>query len=1527
MLFRVVASGLLMAWSLVLCGNPASAATIISTTTGGSWTDTLTWVGHQVPDSLDNVTINGYVWDANPAIRCHDLLVNTGKKLELQGNGYVRVNGSLVNHGTITSTAGAQAYLQVAGNISNQGIWDIWWTTLTGTLDQHITCGTERAFAGLYFHDYDTTSAIIVDSNLYFVKSEVDLHNNRLVLQPGRTVSVDSGFLSNAHIQGDGINLRMSNNAFLCYGQAEKITLLGRVQIRENFTFLDSLTIADTLRAFENSWSARATVQANGHLRNNGYILNNPNGIQLFLEAAGNIVNNGVWANYITGLNGSAAQYLTCVGQHAFSGELFYDYDATSATIAASDLYFKSGQVNLQYGALDMGTGQTLYLDSVAMITSVITGTTPAIHMQNGGCLASCSLATTGGVAFTGCVVSHGYVTVNDVLTVTDTLAGYGLTVNDNIINNGCIMDHPDGSAFYIYAGGEIVNNGIWSNTYTTLTGAGTQRVFLTQPFAGGYLSNESGKVLADTDMVFTGTHVDLGADTLEFTRAGLRLSLIDGSLQGGTSGQGFIIGTRSVLDLAAGAYLAYLSLATDSGVTLAGQARVSSQVICDDAVLVTDTLTAHNGGIQFAAKRGITNNGRIMDNGANQLEIVLYGDLVNNGVWTNSLTRLVDSVDQRVSLRQPFGGAQLKDERPGRNLIADTNLVFDHTLVDLRADTLKFTAPGCRLELAGGYLANTIYYYKKTAITGSNLSLWMSDSASLGYMSFATQGGLTMHGRVVLYNSVDVLDSITVHDTLTAAPGVNTTLTASSHLTNRGAILDNGSTRLSIDVGGDIVNHGAWANYLTKANGTHDQRLSLCRPFSGANLHISKSGGVMAADTTLAFNGTAINFDYGAYDTLRLTQASAMLDLDSGLISHVVLAGTKLTMRLRNGAYAQNVNINTTGGVTLRGRIMANQYSGLPCLLINDSVLVVDTVCNYGGHSTMAINGKVVNNGCIVDADGFRLTLQVASDLVNNGTWANHTTSLNGLVDQHVSLRQPFCGTVFEDWYPSGSIVVDTTMRFIGTTVYLVGDTLQFLPAAAQLILEGGCLRQTTMAAQALTMRAVNGAYIENVVVNASGGVDLTGCTRLNGVTFNGDVTVHDTLTNLAGNSLVTVNGSVANEGILTDEGGYTLSLNVSRNVTNSGTWSNFKTILQGSADQAITLDGGAAINNIQFNSLLGSGRWYNNSDTVAGAVSPDLFFTSLDGNALGTYVYRGTAAVSRAFVVSMSGPEKRFVNGMGTYDFPGKGVTLEVLSLTGADTVAVELYAGQLPPNLPGVGMPVQRYFDINKGSGITGMTARLTLRYTQQEFTASDIDDKADLYCARFNGSEWVPYGATDQDTLNNTISCVTSEFSLWAIGGEGGPVPVTLSSFTAQTIGSGVTLAWTTVSEQNNLGFNVLRSVSASGPFARINGALIPGAGNVTQQRNYAYTDAGATAGTWYYQLEMVDLDGRSQYSDVVAALVSATAVAVTPVTVSSVQAGRLVLYDLQGVRMQGAGVAPGVYLTQRNGIWLKVLIAE
>lgn len=90
-------------------------------------------------------------------------------------------------------------------------------------------------------------------------------------------------------------------------------------------------------------------------------------------------------------------------------------------------------------------------------------------------------------------------------------------------------------------------------------------------------------------------------------------------------------------------------------------------------------------------------------------------------------------------------------------------------------------------------------------------------------------------------------------------------------------------------------------------------------------------------------------------------------------------------------------------------------------------------------------------------------------------------------------------------------------------------------------------------------------------------------------------------------------------------------------------------------------------------------------------------------------------------------------------------------------------------------------------------------------------------------------------------------------------------IQLSSFTGEGTPSGVHLDWTTLTETNNFGFHVQRSLNGEADFQTVPNSFVAGAGTTSIPQTYSYTDTGAPPGTWYYRLQQIDLAGPLHYT--------------------------------------------------------------
>ena len=171
------------------------------------------------------------------------------------------------------------------------------------------------------------------------------------------------------------------------------------------------------------------------------------------------------------------------------------------------------------------------------------------------------------------------------------------------------------------------------------------------------------------------------------------------------------------------------------------------------------------------------------------------------------------------------------------------------------------------------------------------------------------------------------------------------------------------------------------------------------------------------------------------------------------------------------------------------------------------------------------------------------------------------------------------------------------------------------------------------------------------------------------------------------------------------------------------------------------------------------------------------------------------------------------------------------------------------------------------------------KITFRWYSDDDNSSDgesfDDDNAVVWrLGDEEGATWQEIGSDETSVENEeglrevTVSGI-KEFSTWTISNENSPLPVTLTDFTARLDKSSVRLDWTTASEINSDYFGIERSTDGLTyePLARSKAA-----GDTQAAQYYLYIDEGVTnrlAGIVYYRLHLVDFDGSSEYSPVVA----------------------------------------------------------
>lgn len=249
---------------------------------------------------------------------------------------------------------------------------------------------------------------------------------------------------------------------------------------------------------------------------------------------------------------------------------------------------------------------------------------------------------------------------------------------------------------------------------------------------------------------------------------------------------------------------------------------------------------------------------------------------------------------------------------------------------------------------------------------------------------------------------------------------------------------------------------------------------------------------------------------------------------------------------------------------------------------------------------------------------------------------------------------------------------------------------------------------------------------------------------------------------------------------------------------------------------------------------------------------------------------------------------------------------------------------------------GQPfVQRHYEITPASNPTTSTGTVTLYFTQAEFDnfnahaastlnlptgAGDAAGKANLRIGKYSGTSGNGTGLpasysgstmvidpVDTDIVWNATSSAwevtftVSGFSGFILQSVSATLPVSMVSFDVRQQGKGISINWSTASEQNSLDFYVQHSSNGT-DWTTI--AVTAAAGNSSSLKTYRFTHDNPVNGMNYYRVQQNDQDGKKSYSETKTIRFKAVSSAVQ-VLVNPVQNGQLQLTvntNLQTIRL-------------------------
>ncbi|MGI4871713.1 MAG: FG-GAP-like repeat-containing protein, partial [Janthinobacterium lividum] len=345
--------------------------------------------------------------------------------------------------------------------------------------------------------------------------------------------------------------------------------------------------------------------------------------------------------------------------------------------------------------------------------------------------------------------------------------------------------------------------------------------------------------------------------------------------------------------------------------------------------------------------------------------------------------------------------------------------------------------------------------------------------------------------------------------------------------------------------------------------------------------------------------------------------------------------------------------------------------------------------------------------------------------------------------------------------------------------------------------------------------------------------------------------------------------------------------------------------------------------------------------SAPVQALSSPAAFSTLLVDKAVGTVVLQRNLAVGSALTLAsgtlatgsfqvvlgsaatLTESNTAYVTGAiattrplaaGTAEsFGGLGLTLTpATGSTSPGSTAVVRTTGTALRGA-GTSQSILRYFDIQPATN-SGLNVTLDLSYLDHERNGIAAASVALFKSVNGVGGPW-------QAQLPITISGNTvrktgiTDFSVWTLGSAANPLPVELTTFTAEAQGTTALLRWTTASEHNSDHFEVEASADGTA-FGRI--GTVAAQGSSLTAHAYRFVDAqlaGYGSPQVYYRLRQVDLDGTFAYSPVRVVAVGSSSQAGFQVYPTLRAAGEPLRYVLAGALAgQAAGAELTVYTT-------------
>jgi hypothetical protein len=474
-----------LAACLVLASSPALADVITSTTTGGLWHVSTTWVGGIIPDGNDDVILQGPVVVLGSAACLTLQVVPSGGLASGLAQSTIRVGGAVTNAGTIADGP-IPFRIEIGGDLTNNAQWTNQHTTFTGMGSHHLTTGAGSNFESNLAMGSGATGDVIVETPLAIL-GDVVMGSGRMLLEPGCPLTMRQGALSGP-VLCNGNEIRFESWSYISGGTFDQAVLVGEVEAAGG-TFTGGLTVMDVLQNF----SAGAGITIEGGLVNHGLIRNINYGFNVRLS--GDLSCNGVIDCPTLELDEATIHHFTMGPQGNIDTPTMLPEFVPGTIVVESDVRFSDGVFLGIDGTMILNPGVSVHLANRGSLSggTVLAGGN-TILMDGMGSLSGITidnavLQGTIPVSF-NCAFTSGVI-VEGTLTTSSSFLAPEVTVSGRLLNTGVIQDGT--RPVTIRAHGDVANEGAFTNAHLFIDGTEDQAVAIGGGIAVPEIVIESG--------------------------------------------------------------------------------------------------------------------------------------------------------------------------------------------------------------------------------------------------------------------------------------------------------------------------------------------------------------------------------------------------------------------------------------------------------------------------------------------------------------------------------------------------------------------------------------------------------------------------------------------------------------------------------------------------------------------------------------------------------------------------------------------------------------------------------------------------------------------------------------------------------------------------------------------------------------------------------------------------------------------------------------------------------------------------